>query len=74
MSHTWTHVETGIRIHHNGDHTGNSTIVIPAEEGGCTVGEDGTIEVTLPGFVLAQFGRAATLREVMDAIEGMEYA
>lgn len=72
MSHTWTHVETGIRIRYNGDHTGNSTIAIPAEEGGCTVGEDGMIEVVLPGFVLAQFGRAATLREVMDAIEELE--
>lgn len=72
---TYSHDESGIRIHHNGDYSGNALVHLPA---GTKVeirkDFDGTEywEIEMPCAPLAQFSRWATLSEDTQALEDMQ--
>lgn len=72
---TYRHDETGVRIHHNGDYSGDALVHLPA---GTKVEKrtavDGTEywEIEMPCAPLAQFSRWATLSEVTQVLEEMQ--
>lgn len=65
--HTLVKVINGIeyRVHHNGDWSGDATVVYTDRAGG-------TVEVTMPGELLKACGRDRAFRDVIGAIELME--
>lgn len=68
----WKDPETEfeIRVHHNGDMSGDARIVAPKDlVGVCTPGDPESIEVHLPAKLLAAVGRHAALEAAIDALE-----
>lgn len=71
-----------VYIHHNGDYSGDATIVMPSEMARQVLNSfrttppyDGTnqgrTEIKLPARMLADFARQATVREAIGALEDM---
>lgn len=79
--HSYHHLDTDIIIHHNGDYSGQSKIMIPASiidkhdlSEIVHLDEHGNlwIEDVVPAVVLADFSYDATISHVISALENLD--
>lgn len=75
-SFTWTDPETGfeIYINHNSDMSGEARISVPKELVKIVdfnKHPSYSTEIDLPAKLLAAFGRNATVRDAIEALEGL---
>lgn len=77
--HSFTHENTGVTIHHNGDYSGEAKIMIPARylndrpwEEIFDVDSHGTLTINvIPAAALAALSHSAVISQVISAVENL---